>query len=155
MEQKKDIFDKIMELPLINIFNPFYKKYKEGLLYLFFGGCAFLLSVVLFAAGIYVFNLGEITSNNISWIICVLFAYMTNRTWVFTEKSHTLKGIAREFFSFVAGRFVTLWMENAIIWLFIEIIGINVLVTKIVGQFVVIVTNYIISKFIIFKKDKK
>ncbi len=154
MEQKKDIFDKIMELPLINIFNPFYKKYKEGLLYLFFGGCTFFLSLILFAIGVYAFNWGEITSNNISWIICVAFAYITNRTWVFTEKSYTFKGIVREITSFTAGRFVTLWMENAIIWLFIDVLGIGVILTKVVGQIVVIVTNYIFSKFIIFKKDK-
>ncbi len=154
MEQKKDIFDKIMELPLINIFNPFYKKYKEGLLYLFFGGCTFFLALILFAIGVYWLNLGEITANNISWVICVAFAYITNRTWVFTEKSHTFKGIVREIFSFAAGRFLTLWMENAIIWLFIDILGIGVILTKIVGQIVVIVSNYFLSKFIIFKKDK-
>ena len=154
MEPKKDIFDKIMELPLINIFNPFYKKYKEGLLYPFFGGCTFFLSLILFAIGVYVFELGEITANNISWVICVAFAYITNRTWVFTEKSHTFVGIVREILSFAAGRFLTLWMENAIIWLFIDILGINVIITKIVGQVVVIVTNYFLSKFIIFKKDK-
>ena len=40
--EKKDIFDKIMSLPVLNIFEPFYKKYKEGLLYLFFGGLVYL-----------------------------------------------------------------------------------------------------------------
>ncbi len=154
MEHKKDIFDKIMELPLINIFNPFYKKHKEGLLYLFFGGCTFFLSLILFAIGVYVFRWEEITSNNVSWVICVAFAYITNRTWVFAEKSHTFKGVVREIFSFSAGRFLTLWMENAIIWLFIDILSFNVIITKFVGQVVVIVTNYFLSKFLIFKKDK-
>ena len=96
MEPKKDIFDKIMELPLINIFNPFYKKYKEGLLYLFFGGCTFFIALISFSVGVFTFGLEEITSNNISWVIAVAFAYITNRTWVFTEKSHTFKGIVRE-----------------------------------------------------------
>ena len=154
MEQKKDIFDKIMELPLINIFNPFYKKYKEGLLYLFFGGCTFFIALITFSIGVFSFGLEEITSNNISWVIAVAFAYITNRTWVFTEKSHTFKGITREIISFAAGRLLTLFMENGIIWLFIDVLGIGVILTKVVGQIVVIVTNYFLSKFIIFKKDK-
>ena len=94
------------------------------------------------------------TSNNISWVIAVAFAYITNRTWVFTEKSHTFKGITREIISFAAGRLLTLFMENGIIWLFIDVLGIGVILTKVVGQIVVIVTNYFLSKFLIFRKDK-
>lgn len=154
MEQKKDIFDKIMELPLINIFNPFYKKFKEQLLYLFFGFCTFMVALVSFTIGVYRFDLGEITANNISWVIAVAFAYVTNRTWVFTEKAHSLKGITREILSFAAARLITLFMENGIIWLFIDVWGINVILTKVVGQIVVIASNYIFSKFFIFKKDK-
>ena len=154
MENKKDIFDIIMELPLINIFSPFYKKHKEGLLYLFFGGCTFFIALITFTIGVYTFKLEEKTSNNISWVIAVAFAYITNRTWVFSEKSHTFVGIVREIISFAAGRLLSLFMENGIIWLFIDILGINIILTKVVGQVVVIVTNYFLSKFIIFKKDK-
>ena len=41
VEEKKDIFDKLMHLPVLNIFEPFYKKHKEVLMYLFFGGLTF------------------------------------------------------------------------------------------------------------------
>ena len=45
----KDIFDRIMELPVIRIFNPIYTRYKEMLLYLFFGGLSFLVSIGTYA----------------------------------------------------------------------------------------------------------
>ena len=47
MEEKKDIFDRLMHLPVLNIFEPFYKKHKEVLMYLFFGGITFFLNIAL------------------------------------------------------------------------------------------------------------
>ena len=44
-EKEKDIFDKIMALPGLNIFEGFYQKYKEMLLYLFFGGMTAVISI--------------------------------------------------------------------------------------------------------------
>ena len=49
VEEKKDIFDKLMHLPVLNIFEPFYKKHKEVLMYLFFGGITFFLNIALYA----------------------------------------------------------------------------------------------------------
>ena len=81
--KKLDIFDKLMSLPVLNIFEPFYKKNKEILLYLFFGGLAFLLNIILF----YIFYadllFNELVANALSWILCVLFQFFTNRIWVF------------------------------------------------------------------------
>ena len=45
MEEKRDIFDRLMHLPVLNIFEPFYKKHKEVLMYLFFGGITFFLNI--------------------------------------------------------------------------------------------------------------
>ena len=47
--RKPDIFDRLMHLPVLNIFEPFYKKHKEMLLYLFFGGLTFVISVITYA----------------------------------------------------------------------------------------------------------
>ena len=63
--EKKDIFDKIMSLPVLNIFEPFYKKYKEGLLYLFFGGLTFFLSIFLFWFMDEVMHINELINNTI------------------------------------------------------------------------------------------
>ena len=47
MQEKRDIFDRMMALPILNIFEPFYKKNKEVLLYLFFGGLTLLSALLL------------------------------------------------------------------------------------------------------------
>lgn len=51
VEEKKDIFDKLMHLPVLNIFEPFYKKHKEVLMYLFFGGLTFSEHCIVCMAG--------------------------------------------------------------------------------------------------------
>ena len=65
--EKKDIFDRIMSLPVLNIFEPFYKKHKEGLLYLFFGGLAFFLSIFLFWFMDSVMHLNVVVNNTIEF----------------------------------------------------------------------------------------
>ena len=152
-EGSPDIFDRIMAWRLLRPLQPFYRKYKEILLYLFFGGLTFFLSIFLYWLFAHPLGLTPLVANVISWILCVAFAYVTNRTWVFKDKAHTAKGIAKEAAAFAAGRLVTLGLEEAILWLGITVLGVNDVVVKIVAQVLVIVGNYLISKFLVFKKN--
>lgn len=131
-----------------------YRKYKEAIDYLFWGGVAFVLSMVLFYLFANVMEIYEQFANILSWIICVIFTYLTNRIFVFQSKVKGLKNIFREFKDFVTARLLTLVMENAILFVMIDLLTINNMVSKLVGQFVVIVANYILSKLWIFKKQK-
>lgn len=136
-----------------------YKKHREMISYLFWGGMAFLLSMVLFWLFASKFGWGEVTSNNIDWIICVIFTFFTNKLFVFRSKTGSAKGFFKEFVEFVAARLFTLLLEDAIIWLLCSKMGwqteVLELAAKLIGQFVVIVTNYILSKLWIFRKPKK
>jgi putative flippase GtrA len=151
---KKDIFDKIMSLPVLNIFEPFYKKYKEGLLYLFFGGLAFFLSIFLFWFMDSVMHLNEVVNNTIDWVICVAFQFFTNRTWVFDGKVDTKKDFIKQAGSFTAGRLFTLVVEDVLIFIFITLLKFPKMPVKLAATFVVIVLNYFISKLIVFKKNE-
>ena len=148
------VFDKLMELPILRIFNPFYKKYKEMLLYLFFGGLSFIVSIATYAC----FNVGmginELIANILSWIITVMFAFLTNRVWVFQAPTHTITEFLRQMLSFFGGRVVTLVIEEIILLVFITWLGFNSMVVKVIAQVIVIVLNYVISKFWVFT-DKK
>ena len=150
-EEKNDIFDKIMMLPVLRIFYPIYKKYKEVLLYLFFGGCAFIISIGSYAIVNVNFGVNELIANIISWILAVVFAFFTNRVWVFQSATDSVKAFGIQFASFIGGRIVTLIIEEAMIFIFITVLGFNSILIKILAQVVVIVLNYIISKFMIFK----
>ena len=154
MEQKKDIFDRIMEMKLFNWFDPFYKKHKEVLLYIFFGGLSFVLNIVCFVLFERMFGMGELVANVLAWIITVLFVFFTNRIWVFDGKVETKKDFAKQMIDFYIGRIATLILEELILFIFITKAGFNSLIVKIIAQITVIVTNYIISKLWVFKKKK-
>jgi putative flippase GtrA len=97
-------------------------------------------------------GLHELINNAICWIACVLFQFATNRIWVFDAKTHTVLQFVKQLLSFFAGRVFTLVIEEIILFVFIEICEFNTLAVKIIGQIVVIVANYVISKLFIFKK---
>ncbi len=149
MEEKKDIFDKLMELPLLRIFRPIYQKYKEQLLYLFFGALTTFLN--LFVFWVCVKYLPPLWANVIAWIAGVVFAYVTNRIWVFASKSEKLM---KEFISFTLGRLATLGLEELILWVGIEVLSIKTMIVKIVAQILVIIGNYLVSKWFVFKEDR-
>ena len=131
-----------------------YHKYEEVLSYLIFGFLAFVVNYVIYAVGIKAFSLNYQVSNMIAWVVAVIFAYWTNRTFVFKSKTKEITSILKEFASFVSARLATLVLEIVILWLFIDVLNINDMFAKLVGQFVVIVTNYFLSKLWIFKKKK-
>ncbi len=149
---EKDIFDKTMGLPVLRRFYGFYAKNKSVLLYVFFGGLTTLVSIVSFVA----FDpiLGELIANVISWILAVTFAYFTNRVWVFCSDVKG-KAILKEMLSFYSGRLITLGLEEAMLFVFVTWLQFNGTLIKIIAQFLVLVGNYLISKWIIFKKKDK
>ena len=150
--KEKDIFDRIMELPVLRIFNPFYKKNKEILLYLFFGGLTFLVSIISYAFFNIQIGWNALVANIGSWILAVAFAYITNRIWVFDSNAETTADFIKEITSFVGGRVATLVIEELILFIFITNLGMNSMLVKVVAQVIVIVLNYVISKLIVFKK---
>lgn len=149
-DEKMDIFDKLMQWPLLNIFEPFYKKHKEILKYLFFGGLAFFLNIGLFAL-IGKLGISELINNGICWVVCVLFQFITNRTWVFESNIDSTSGLIKQVMNFFGGRVFTLIIEDIILAIFITYLGLNALFIKLCAQIIVIVLNYVISKVIVFR----
>ena len=150
--EKKDIFDRIMDRRIMKPFRGFYAAHKEVLLYLFFGGLTTLVSIVIFALFYQRMGINELWANVLSWIAAVLFAYVTNRTWVFSEKADTRAGILRETAAFFAGRLATLGVEELILLVFITWLGLPSVPVKLAAQVAVIVLNYVVSKFFVFRK---
>ena len=147
-----DIFDRLMTLPGLRLLEPFYKKHKAVLLYLFFGGLTTVISIAVFWLFRYPLGLNELVANGISWVIAVLFAFFTNRIWVFRAPTKTAGEFLRQMASFYGGRVVTLLIEEAMLAVFITWLGFSDMPVKITAQIVVIVLNYFISKLFIFKK---
>ncbi len=138
-----------------------FKKYEEGISYLFWGGIAFVLSMFLFwlfTADTMPFGWGEVTANNVDWVICVIFTFFTNKIFVFKSKTSSWQKFLIEFGEFALARLFTLVLEDGVLYLLCDVFGwktqILQVAAKLIGQFVVIVTNYILSKLIVFRKKK-
>ena len=130
-------------------------KYKEPILYLFFGGLTTLVSIVSYALCERWLGMDPLVANVISWILAVSFAYVTNRTWVFNSRTKGFRPILREILSFFGGRLATLGLEELILWIGIKRMGMDSLLVKLITQVVVILSNYVISKVFVFRQKKQ
>ena len=128
-----------------------YNKYREVLLYLFFGGCTTLVNIVSFFL-LRLIKLSLYTSNVIAWFIAVLFAFITNKLFVFESKGKSKKEVTKECVSFFGFRLLSLIFDMGIMYLLINIFNWNELVSKVLSNIFVIIINYIFSKVFIFKK---
>ena len=86
-------------------------------------------------------------ANVLAWIIAVLFAYFANRKFVFKSNN---KNKLNEAFKFYLGRVSTLLLEMLLMFLMVSIMSINDKISKLVVQILVIISNYIISRFLVF-----
>lgn len=121
---------------------------KELVLYVIFGTLTFFVNVIVYFLFENVFGINYIISNIIAWFFSVLFAYVTNRIWVFESKSPS---ILKEMSLFFGGRIFSGAVDTALMYLFIDVLTIGDLISKIVVQVIVVILNYVFSKLIVFK----
>lgn len=129
-----------------------WEKYREYILYLLFGGVTTVINYGVYALCGHVFHFGVVPSNIIAWIFAVIAAFITNKLWVFESRSFALKTVGKEFAEFVLARLLTMVIETALLWIFVDQLHFNDLIMKIITSIIVVILNYIFSKFIIFKK---
>jgi len=132
---------------IIELFN----KYKMPILYLFFGGLTTFINIFVYFICYNIFNLSNVSSNIVAWIIAVIFAFITNKIYVFESKS---KSILYELSAFLACRLGTGVLDLGIMYLTVDILKWNALLMKIISNIIVIVLNFVFSKLVIFKKDR-
>ncbi|MDD6807652.1 MAG: GtrA family protein [Oscillospiraceae bacterium] len=135
-------------------------KYKEILVYLIFGVLTTIVSWSTYALFVSLLNLSIEVSNTLSWVCAVLFAFVTNKFFVFESKNKNLKTIFKEFLTFVSSRFLTGVIEIFGVPILVNIglgatiFGIDGMVAKVLISVIVVILNYIFSKLIVFKKVK-
>ena len=127
-----------------------YIKYKEIINYLIAGFLTLIVSISSYALLSKILHIYYIISNIISWILAVLFAYYVNRKFVFKSTSMKREKVY-EIINFFKYRVLSLIIETILMYLLVDIILINDLVSKVIVQIIVIILNYIFSKFLIFK----
>ena len=136
-----------------------YQKRKEQINYIFFGVATTAVNWIVYTISVKT-SIGMNTANILAWIVAVLFAYVTNKLWVFESKSFQLKNLIKEFSSFIAARLVSGVFEIVLLPVLVYIginqtlFGIEGFVAKIIISVFVIILNYIFSKLFVFKGER-
>ncbi len=132
-----------------------YMKYKEIINYVIFGGLTTVVNFITYFIVTKIFNIDEVISNGIAWFISVLFAYITNKIFVFESKKSKFREIVIEMTSFFLARILSgVCCDVGTFALMIKVFNINDVIAKIVTQIMVIIMNYILSKLVIFRKKE-
>ena len=132
-----------------------YLKNKEVINYLIFGALTTVVSFISYYLFAKVLLIDEVISNALSWFFSVLFAYITNKLFVFESKTFEKKNLFKEIISFFLARILTGILCDVLIFaLLVKIFKINDIMSKLITQIIVIALNYILSKLYIFRKKE-
>ncbi|MHC6536974.1 GtrA family protein [Latilactobacillus sakei] len=129
-------------------------RYWEQLMYLVFGVLTTAVNMVVFYLLDQYTGMYYLLSNTVAWFLSVLFAFFTNKTWVFQSKYTTFRDFSREIASFFFFRGISYIMDTAIMFVGISMLHGPNMVVKIIDQFVIILANYIFSKWIFNKSTE-
>ena len=127
------------------------EKYRDAVPYIFFGVCTTLVNIAAYWICSHLLGMSVMPGTVAAWIIAVLFAYLTNRKWVFNSKAKGFAAVIKEILLFFGCRLATGFVDWGIMFLFVDRLLFNDMVVKTCANVVVIILNYIASKFIIFQ----
>lgn len=129
----------------------FYFKYKETINYVLFGGLTTVVNLLSYFILNSVVGMYYLYANAIAIILSILFAYVTNKLFVFETYNEGWAEDFREFLRFVTFRLITSVVDMFSLWILADFAGIDTNIAKILTQFIVVFSNYFFSKFFVFK----
>ena len=143
-----------------------YLKYREVIDYLIWGFAAWALYMILI--WIFTERLGwnATLSTVLDNILVINFAFFTNKLFVFRSKTESFRAFGKEYVSFAVARLSTLILSTLLVWIFSDMLGYDSnsfrlfsfvsdgMIVQLSTQAIVIITNYILSKLIVFRNKK-
>lgn len=130
------------------------KKYKSLISYGIFGVLTTMINICVYQLFYEQIGWSNVGSNVVAWILSVLFAFVTNKIWVFESKSLEIKVLLFEIVSFFGCRLATGVLDLAIMYVAVDKLSFNSLAMKCISNVIVIIANYVASKLIIFNKKE-
>lgn len=137
------------------------QKYRSVILYIIFGGLTTVVDTVIrfscyyfFASAMEQFPLLLHVFDVAAWAAAVLFAFVTNRIWVFESKKTGFLPILGELASFAGGRVFTLLLQEVLMFVFCTVLSLNPFLFTVIVAVLVVILNYFISKWFVFKKKQ-
>ncbi len=129
-----------------------FKKFKKYISYLIFGILTTLINYLTYSVFV-LMGFYYLMSNLLAFAVSVIFAYITNKKWVFADSEYSNLSI-KEFLKFTGSRVFTLLLESSFLFLFIDLLHYNIFKVKVVTTIFVVLVNYLLSEFYIFKKGR-
>lgn len=134
------------------IIKDLFKKYRGVILYLVFGVMTTLINVLAYDIAYKKLGINNVVSTIIAWVVAVSFAFITNKLFVFGSKKKNMDAL-KEAVSFITCRIATGVVEVGMMWAFVDLLRFDGTVMKLVTNIVIIVINYIASKFFVFRGE--
>lgn len=129
-------------------------RYAEYILYIVFGILTTIVNFITYFIFIKVMGFTTVTSNLIATAISIIFAYITNKIFVFNSKRNSIGELIRELIEFICARIFTGLLDTLFVFIGVDCIKANDFVIKTISCIIVVLLNYIISKAIIFNKQE-
>ena len=137
-------------MTMTNKLTNLYKKHDELINYIIFGGLTTLVNIVVFFILETLLSWPYLIANAVAIVLSILFAYVTNKLFVFQTKNDNYQENIAEFLRFIGLRFISGLADMAAMWLLVDFLSFDTNIAKIATQFIVVVLNYFFSKFLIF-----
>lgn len=137
---------------MLNQFRSLWEKYRSILIYLIFGVLTTAVNYLVYIPCLNLLGLKASVSNVIAWCVAVLFAFLTNKPFVFESKDWSVKTVVPEFTKFVGTRVASGLMETVILMVAVDMLGWNGVIWKLVTSVIVVILNYIGSKLLVFRR---
>ncbi|MBF7059039.1 GtrA family protein [Weissella confusa] len=127
-----------------------YAKHRMMVLYILFGGFTTVVSLLSYSV-LVLLSVNYQVANLVSWILSVTFAFVTNKLWVFDAKDFSVKTWLVEGSKFYLGRLSTFALEAGLLFIGVTLLQGNAIMWKLIIQIIILLTNYFISKLLVFK----
>lgn len=137
---------------MLNQFRSLWEKYRSILIYIIFGVLTTAVNYLVYIPCLNLLGLSASVSNIIAWCVAVLFAFLTNKPFVFESKDWSVKTVVPEFTKFVGTRVASGLVETLILLITVDLLGWNGNIWKLVTNVIVVILNYIGSKLLVFRK---
>lgn len=144
----------IQEKNKMDLIKDLMKKYHEFLMYAIFGVLTTLINLASYYVLYDVLGISNMGSTAIAWLVAVIFAFVTNKKWVFGSDSMEVKVVLHELISFFLCRAATGVFDMAVMYVAVDVMAWNEMIWKLLSNVIVILLNFVASKLVIFKKKK-
>ncbi len=131
------------------------EKYWDILSYLFFGVLTTAVAWAVYFPCLNWLHLSAAVSNGISWVAAVVFAYLTNKPFVFKSHDWSAKTVLPELAKFVSCRIGSGLLETGLLFVFVDLLAMDGNIWKIITSVLVVILNYVASKLLVFVKKEK